>query len=441
MSAVVPSAFQSWVTPGADEAAGAGLAWLDDQRQGALERLRQQPLPTAKDEAWRYTSLKSLLDQQFRPSDESITALLAEDLEEVLVPGLDSHRVVLVNGRFSPDLSMLGDLPQGVRISGLAALLREDPGALRERVNQAAGVDPQLFTALNTAALNDGVVVLVGPGVVLERPIELIHLSVGLDDPRVAQPRQIVELEAGASATLIERYVCLGESLYCTNGVAELELGRDAVLRHERIQTESPNAFHIAGVYVRQEAGSRYQGVNIALGGRWARTELSLSFSGGHAECDLQGLYLAGDGQLTDFHLDVDHSVPNCTSRETFKGILYGKGRAVFDGLVYVAQDAQKTDAAMSNRNLLLSEQAEVDAKPQLEINADDVKCSHGTTVGQIAPEMLFYLRSRGISASLARRMLCLGFAAEIIDALGSEALRDQVAEEVGRRLELAPQQ
>ena len=439
MSAVLPAMLESWLTAETADATASLPDWLEDQRHDALQRLRHQPLPSMKDEAWRYTSLKSLLDQQFRRSSESITALVQEDVEDVLIPGLDSHRVVLVNGRFCAELSKLDDLPPGAQIRGLAEQLRNEPAALRERVNQGTRGETRLFTALNTAALDDGVVVLVGSGVLLERPIELIHLSLGLDDPRVAQPRQLIELGAGANATLIERYLSLGESLYCTNSVAELSLGPDASLRHQRIQMESPNAFHIAGLYLHQGAGSRYQGVNIALGGRWARTELSVSFGGGHAECDLLGLYLAGDGQLTDFHLDVNHSLPNCTSRETFKGILYGKGRAVFDGLVYVAQDAQKTDAAMSNRNLMLSEQAEVDTKPQLEINADDVKCSHGTTVGQIEPEMLFYLRSRGISAALARRMLCLGFAGEIIDTLGSEALRDHVAEAVGRRLELAP--
>jgi Fe-S cluster assembly protein SufD len=248
-----------------------------------------------------------------------------------------------------------------------------------------------------------------------------------------------VRLADGAQATLIERYAGLGDAAYCNNALIELDLGRDAVLKHRRVQMESPSAFHISGVYLRQGASSRYDAVNIGLGGRWARTDIVTRFSGEHAECDLQGLYLAGDQQLIDYHLDVRHSLPRCTSRETFKGIVHGKGRAVFDGLVYVAKDAQQTDAAMSNRNLLLSQNAEIDTKPQLEIYADDVKCSHGTTVGQIEPEMLFYLRSRGIAEGLARRMLCLGFAGEIIGALGIEPLAEHVAEAVGERLERAP--
>ncbi len=338
-----------------------------------------------------------------------------------------------------PRLSALTDLPAGVRIGGLRQILESDPDVLRERLNGVAGPDQPLFAALNTAGLDDGLVVLMDRGCQLQRPIELIHLSVGMDEPRVAQPRHVVALEANAQARLIERYLSLGDSLYCTNSVLEVSLGRDAVLEHQRIQSESANAFHIAGLYVSLGTASRYRCINVGMGAAWARTDLVVRFAGEHADCDLQGLYLAGDRQLMDFHLDVDHRLPNGSSRENFKGILYGKGRAVFDGRVHVAKDAQKTDAAMSNRNLILSEGAEVDTKPQLEINADDVKCSHGTTVGQIEPEQLFYLRSRGISAPVARRMLCLGFAAEILDVLSPEPLREQVTEQVGRRLELAP--
>jgi Fe-S cluster assembly protein SufD len=439
MSSSVPSSFETWLTAPAGSETGAGLDWLQAQRRAALDQVREQGVPSAKQEAWRYTSVKRLLEQGFAQVEDAVTALQLDDIEDLLIPNLDSHRVVMVNGRYTPSLSALGDLPRGVRITGLRTLLASDPDALRDRINGVAGESQPLFAALNTAGLDDGLVVLLDRGSILERPIELIHLSVGMDEPRVAQPRHLVALEAGAQATLIERYVSLGASLYCTNSMLELSLGRDASLKHDRIQLESPNAFHITGLYLSQDANSRYQGINIGLGGAWARTDLFARFQGEHAECDLQGLYLAGDQQLMDFHIDVDHAVPFCTSRETFKGILYGKGRAVFDGRVVVAKDAQKTDAAMSNKNLMLSENAEVDTKPQLEINADDVKCSHGTTVGQIEPEMLFYLRSRGISAPLARRMLCLGFAGEIIDALHAEALRDLVSEQVGQRLESAP--
>ena len=427
-----------WLTGPSNEGA-AGIDWLEAMRAAARAQVRSQGLPTSKQEGWRYTSVKRLVDQGFVPVHEPLTALQPEDIEEVLIPGLDSHRIALVNGRYLPGLSELGSLPAGVRIGGLQQILKRDPDVLRDLVNRVAGANQPLFAALNTAGLDDGVVVLLEPGALLDRPVELIHLSVGMDEPRVAQPRHIVAFGDGAQGTLIERYVSLGQSLYCTNSMLEVSLGREGVLKHQRIQDESPNAFHITGLYLSLGQGSRYAGLNVGMGGSWARTEVRVRFAGPQSECDLQGLYLAGDQQLIDFHLDVDHRLPSCTSRENFKGILFGKGRAVFDGRVYVAQDAQKTDAAMSNRNLLLSEGAEVDAKPQLEINADDVKCSHGTTVGQLDPEMLFYLRSRGIKAPMARRMLCLGFAGEILDALEPEPLRARVADQVGHRLEHAP--
>ncbi len=413
--------------------------WLSTRLTRARARVRDQGLPTSKQEAWRYTSLTRLLEQDFVPAGETPTTVRPEDLAPLLIPGLDAHRIVLVNGRYVPGLSELKDLPPGVRIGGLRQILESDPDVLRERLNGVAGDDQPLFAALNTAGLDDGMVVLLSRGARLARPLEVIHLSLGQDAPRVAQPRHIVAMEDGADATLIERYLSAGDALYCTNSVLELTLGRDASLKHQRIQIESPNAYHITGLYLSLGAASRYQGVSLGLGGAWARTELTVRFAGEHAECDLKGLFMAGDRQLMDFHLDVEHRVPSCTSRENFKGILFGKGRAVFDGRVHVARGAQKTDAAMSNKNLVLCEGAEVDTKPQLQIDADDVKCSHGTTVGQIEPEMLFYLRSRGISAPLARRMLCLGFAGEILDALTPEALREQVTEQVGRRLEQSP--
>jgi Fe-S cluster assembly protein SufD len=413
--------------------------WLTRIRGRAAERLHGQGAPTNKSEGWRYTGLRTLLEQGFIPVDEPLTALLPEDIEDLLLPSLDAHRVVIVNGRFAPGLSSLNELPAGLRIGSLRTTLAEDADALKGRLTEIAGDGAHVFAGLNTAGMDDGLVLLAERGALVEKPIELLHLSVGMDEPRVAQPRHLVDLGDGAQAMLIERYASLGDALYCNNALVEIRLGRDAILKHRRIQMESPSAFHVSGVYLNQDAGSRYDAINVGLGGRWARTDVVARFSGEHAECDLQGLYLAGDKQLLDYHLDVRHGLPRCSSRENFKGIVHGKGKAVFDGLVYVAKDAQQTDAEMSNRNLMLSQNAEVDTKPQLEIYADDVKCSHGTTVGQIEPEMLFYLRSRGIAEGLARRMLCLGFAGEIIDALGNDALAEHVADAVGGRLEAAP--
>ena len=430
--------FDGWLAGVGEALAETGPDWLSATRGAALDRVRAAGVPTSKQESWRYTGLKGLLEQGFVQQAEDVTALAPEDLAELLIPGLDAHRVVLANGRLVSSLSWLDGVPAGVRAGGLRALLASDPDLLRDRLGRVAGEGAHVFAELNTAGIDDGFVLLVEPGVKVERPIEIIHLSLGMDEPRLTQPRNLVDLGEGAEATLIERYVSLGESLYCTNSVTELSLAANAGLVHYRVQQESSKAFHLAGVYLSQASESRYHGVSVGLGAAWSRTDLVAGFVGEGAKCELDGLYLAGDGQTMDFHLDVRHEVPSCTSREGFKGILYGKGRAVFDGRVYVARDAQKTDAQLSNRNLVLSRSAEIDTKPQLEILADDVKCSHGTTVGQLDRESLFYLRSRGIPAHQARRMLCVGFAGEVLEALALEPLRDYVAQQVGERLERA---
>jgi len=440
MSTDMPvTGLEQWLRPNAAKQPRAEVPWLAETRRNALEQARRAGIPTSKSEAWRYTGLKGLLDQGFVADEAPPAALPPQVLDDLLIPGLDSHRIVLVNGRFMAAHSSLGELSAGVRIGGLRALLETDPDALRAHLTRVAGAGAHLFSQLNTAGIDDGLAVLLERGTRLDKPIELIHLSVGAETPRVAQPRHLVVLGDGAQATLIERYLGQGESLYCTNSVAEISLGRQAVLSHHRVQLESPRAFHITGLYLSQGDQSHYTGVNVGLGASWARTDLVARFRGEGAECRFEGLYLAGDGQLIDYHLDVEHGLPNCASRERFKGILYGQGRAVFDGRVRVAVDAQQSDAQMVNNNLLLSPKAEVDTKPQLEIYADDVKCSHGTTVGQLEPERLFYLRARGIPATQARRILCLGFAEEVIAQLGPGALREHVSDEVGRRLEAAP--
>ena len=430
---------EGWLAASPDSLSGSKPDWLERSRRDALLRVREQGIPTTKDEGWRYTGLKGLIEKDFAPSAEILTAVQPEDVGEFLIPGLDAYRVVLANGRYLSQLSHLDAIPAGVRAGSLREVLETHADALEGRLTSIAGDVTHVFSAVNTAAMDDGFVLLVDEDVALDRPIEVIHLSVGREEPRVAQPRHLIVLQEGARAELIERYVSMGDSLYCTNSVMELSLGRKAELTHSRVQIESPNAFHITGLYMRLQGESRYEGVNVGLGAAWARNDLAVRFAGQGAQCRLRGLYLAGDKQVSDYHLDVDHAVPQCASDQNFKGILHGKGRAVFDGRIHVAVDAQKTDAHLSNKNLLLSRNAEVDTKPQLEIFADDVKCSHGTTVGQIEPEMLFYLRSRGISAPQARRMLCVGFAGEIIAALGQEALRDHVTEQVGQRLERAP--
>jgi Fe-S cluster assembly protein SufD len=244
-----------------------------------------------------------------------------------------------------------------------------------------------------------------------------------------------VVLEEGARAHVTERYVSLGDSTYFNNALVEVSCGVGSELIHERIQEESASAQHLTDLHVRLAADSVYRQVLAGIGGSWSRNDIRVNFDGEGATAEFDGLLLARDGQLNDVHLDVRHNVPSCTSRENFKGILDGKGKLVFDGRILVAKDAQHTDAQLSNHNLMLSRSAEVDTKPQLEIYADDVKCSHGTTVGELDQDMLFYLRSRGVPGSQARQMLCQGFAEEIIDRFGDEKLQSRVSRLLHRRL------
>lgn len=403
--------------------------WLGDARAQARQSLNELALVDRKQEAWRYTSVEGLFAQAFMPAAN--TALSTPlDLDANLIPDLVAHRLVFVDGRYQSALSDLDQLPTGVRLGSLRAALSSDPGSLRTWFTQAARQEEHVFTALNTALINDGVMIHVGPDVVLDRPIEVIYLNRAEADPLLIPTRNVVVLDAGAEATLVER--CLGlhgtAATYFHNQLTEISLGEGAVLFHDRQQDEHRDAYHLSSLHLTQQARSRYQGTTMAIGSAWSRTEYRARFQQPGAQCRLNGLYTVGDRQLQDVHLDILHAVPGCLSDARFKGVLYGKGRGVLDGRILVDRQAQQSDAHLSNDNLLLTHGAEIDAKPQLEIYADDVKCSHGTSVGQLDPQQVFYLRSRGLDEAAARKILCLGFAGDILDALAVPTLAKHVA-------------
>ena len=406
-------------------------------RLGAIRRLQQLDLPERRQEGWRYTSLAPFLEHRFASWVEDFTALELEDIDDHLLAGEDDyHRLVLVNGRFSAPLSNLAGLPQGARVDGLRAAMQGDADPALRRLGSLSRDDEHFFATLNAALMGDGAFIRIGPGLRLEKPVELLHLAVGGEEPPMIHPRHLMLLEEGAEATVIERFVSLGPSVYFTNLVSEIFLEPAARLNHQRLQEESAKALHLAGLHLHQGAASRYQGTTAALGAAWSRTELNVEFRGAKGESVLNGLYLAGDRQVTDIHLDVRHEVPGCSSREHFKGILDGRGTAVFDGRVLVQKNAQQSEAQLANANLVLSRNAEIDTKPQLEIYADDVRCSHGTTVGQLDPDMLYYLRSRGIGETEARKLICLGFAGEILETFQDAPLREHALRILHARLD-----
>ncbi|WP_051543229.1 Fe-S cluster assembly protein SufD [Thiothrix lacustris] len=342
----------------------------------------------------------------FQPVALEDDLLTPDDVEQLRLTPVESLRVVMLNGFFMPELSTL---PQDGSVT--------------------------VATTLNTDSPDEGVSIRIKAGSVLAQALEVLHVSFSFESEFIAQPRLRVVLEAGAHATLVEQYTHLSDTLCLNNAVVEVFLEAGARLSHPRLQQESLRTRHLSSLHVNQAAGSHYHGTTLAFGGAWSRTEFHVAFSGTGAHCDLNGFYLVGDQQTHDMHLDVIHNLPGCSSNARFKGILYGNGKAVFNGNIVVKPDAQKTDARLSNDNLLLSRAAEIDTRPRLEIYADDVQCSHGTTVGQLDPEMLFYLRARGIPQTQATLMVCDGFASEIIDTCNAAALQQQAQTLLAKRL------
>jgi Fe-S cluster assembly protein SufD len=409
---------------------GDGPSWLHLRREAAATRFAAIGLPSSRDEAWRYTPLQGLLSREIGSSVPDAGAPDPAEVGAVLLQQTRVCRLAFVDGRFAPHLSRLIPLGAGTRAGSLREALRDAPA---ETLPDAGEL--HAFAAMNTALFEDGGRIHVPAGHGVDVVVELLFLASGRGDGAMHHPRNLITLGAGASATVIERYAGLGSSQHLTNAVTDIVLGAGAHLSHLRVQEEDAGAFHMGSVRVRQERDSRYAGFAASLGGAWSRCEHHADFAAAGASFAVDGLYLAGDRQFVDHHLDIRHAVPGCASRETFKGLLHGAGRAVFDGRIVVERDAQKTDAALDNANLLLSRNAEVDTKPQLEIWADDVKCSHGAAVGQIDPAQLFYLRARGVPEAQAREMLCLGFAQEVLDACPVPELRARLEQAVAQRI------
>jgi len=389
--------------------ADSGLPWLEAMRTNAKTSIHQLPIPNRKQEAWRYSRPEKLYEHPYFIPVTSVTALDEDDIVSWVYPESESYRLVFANGYFVPELS--SQVP-----------------AIANWFSQSQWHDSDIFSALNFVLMSDGLYIYLPQDSWLDKPIEVAYLSFNLEQQVAAQLRSLVVLDAGARARLIEHFVSPGNSDYFASHVSELFLGQNAELEHYRLQDESHQAHHLSRISVRQHTASEYRSVNLAVGGAWSRADIQVRFTGPQATCELEGVYTVGETQYSDFHLDIQHDQPMCRSRENFRGIIHGRGQAVFDGRILVAKDAQKTDALLTNKNLLLSEDAEVDTKPQLEIYADDVKCGHGTTVGRLDPDQIYYLRSRGIAESVARRMLSLGFAEQILEHTEDEQLHAAMA-------------
>lgn len=407
--------FQAQFEQAGSSLPGAGLGWLASARSAGMQHFGANGLPTPRMEDWKYTNVRALEKRSFKTNAASVDDAVVQGH---LVAGLVADVAVFINGRFSAEHSRIEALPGGALAGGLAQSLGSHADLIEPLLGKLIASDANGFMALNTALFADGLFLSVPAGVKLARPVQALYINTGEDDT-AQYPRNLIVMGADSHAQLIESYVSLADGVALTVASTEVALGENAELEHVKLQRESTSAYHIATCQAEQQAGSRYITHQYALGARLARNEINSRLLGETAHCGLYGLYMANGRQHLDFHTRVDHAVPRCTSDEFYKGILDGHGRGVFNGQVHVYVDAQQTDAQQSNQNLLLSKNAEIDTKPQLEIYADDVKCSHGATVGQLDEQMLFYLRSRGIDKATAQELLTYGFARDVVDRLG----------------------
>jgi Fe-S cluster assembly protein SufD len=407
---------------------GLAISWVRALRELGRSRFAALGLPTPRNESWRRTDLKPLLAGGFAAADENAAA--AFDVLPSVMPG--SPRLVFVDGRLRPALSALGDLPDGVEVASLASLLDTDPEWLGQYLGRSSDIEAHPFAALNTAVLADGAVLRFGAGVEPARPVELVFVSLGREGERTAHhPRTLIVAEPGAKAMVIEHHIGFGDRETFANHVAEIVVGERATLTHIKIQREGAAAFHIANTAVRVERDAHYDSFVLNLGARLARNEIAVTLAGEGASGHLNGAYLVRGKQTSDVTTFIDHAVPNCSSREVYKGVIDGEAHGVFQGKILVRKDAQRTDGHQLNRALLLSDTARIDAKPELEIYADDVKCSHGATAGELDDNQLFYLRARGIPLEEARGLLIAAFLAETLDEVADETVRDALASTV----------
>ena len=395
------------------------LAWLKALRAEAVERVGVLTVPTQRDEAWRFTDLSALSRQSFHPL-QTPTSLQPADIARFHVDEA-ATRIVFVDGVHAPHLSCTG-AADGVVVSNLPAVAATHAQALAPHLGRHAHCHGDLFRALNTAFLHDAAVVSVAPDTSALTPLHVLFVSTQAGVS--SHPRILLLAQAGSAVTLIEDYVALHEGAYLTNSVAEIVLGRNAKVEHVRVQRESTQAFHMGSCAVSLAQASNYHGVSVALGAKLSRLDLAVLQAAEGTHCSLDGLALIGGQQLADTHTFIDHGKPHGTSRQLHKCIVDGAAHAVFNGKVMVRAGAQKTDSAQSSRNLLLTGKALVDTQPQLEIFADDVKCTHGATVGQLDDEEVFYLQSRGLSQAAARNLLSYAFGAEVIDRIPVASLR-----------------
>jgi Fe-S cluster assembly protein SufD len=429
--------FKEWINQNFDvfekSLNGEKLNGLHTTRKEALKKFNELSLPTLKDEEWRYTNISPLLKYNFNVVTEQ-RKVSNEVVKKLLFDEMDAHHLVFVNGQYSAENSKLYDLPKGVIIQSIQEAIKNQPGQIQKYFSKYANHQDQVFTALNTAFMKDGAFIYVPDSNIIERPIHIIFITSVDGDKIITQPRNLFIAGKNSQVTIIEHYASEVDEIYFTNTTTEIVADENAIVDHIKLQEESGEAFHIGRMEIDQERNSNFTSHSISRGGKITRNDFNSRFNGEGGECMLNGLFITEDNQLFDTHTIIDHATPYCNSHEHYKGILNGKSSGVFNGKVIVREDAQKTNAFQENNNILLSDEAVVNTKPQLEIFADDVKCSHGATIGQLNDEAKFYLKARGIGNEMAKAMLIHAFAFDVVTSIKSELIKNYVEDFLSKR-------
>ncbi|HUY12178.1 MAG TPA: Fe-S cluster assembly protein SufD [Terriglobia bacterium] len=412
-----------------------GGSWFDATRREAMEHFGEVGFPTTRLENWKYTSVQPIARATFQLEESGGAKVSANHLEGLPFGDQVAATLVFVNGFFAASLSDLARLPGNVAAGSLAMYLGNRPDGFEHHLARYASPIENSFIALNTAFLEDGACIEFPSGTVLDKPVHVIHLTVPGSQPLMANPRTLIVAGQDVQAVVIESYVGTEGTVYFSNGVTEIYLGENSSLEHAQVQQEGSKAFSISALHTRQQRSSRLLCHNVTLGAELARNDVNCVLAGEGGECTLNGLYHTIGRQHVDNHTLMDHAKPHCSSREYYKGVLDGQSTGVFSGSILVRKDAQKTDAIQSNKNLLLSEDAVINTKPELQILADDVRCTHGATIGQLDAEAIFYMQARGISKAAARNLLTRAFANDVIGRVSFTPLRERLEATLLERL------
>ncbi|MEH6533945.1 MAG: Fe-S cluster assembly protein SufD [Photobacterium frigidiphilum] len=419
---------------------GSSLPWLNAFRESAIENFAAQGLPGPRDENWKYTPIKQLQRVDYKLAQQLATASIDSLAEQILSKQLcpDEHCLVFINGFYKNSLSTHAPLPEGIILNSFSQALQHHPQLIAAELGKIANDQELPFSALNSAMISDGVFLWAAENSSIKHPIHCLFVSTTSEQPVICHPRLLLILKEHAQLTLIEHYIDLPgypdanstetpltkSDRNLLNVVTEIQLSPGAQLNHYKLQYQSVNSSHIATMYIQQQRASSFTSHSYSLGAALARNDIQIKLSADHAQCSLNGVYVVDAGQHVDYHTKIEHLAPACNSRQIYKGVVQGHARAVFNGKVVIHPAAQQSNARQLNKNLLLGEQGEVDTKPELQIYADDVQCSHGATVGQLDTQALFYLRSRGISKKDAQAWLIYGFVSEQLERIDNPLLR-----------------